>query len=268
MTTAEHTESCRLCGRPLEYRDTAADLTCAVCGRTGRGHIVCPAGHYVCEACHGAGFLARLPELLAASTDTSPHALAEALMAQADLPMLGCEHAHLAAGALMTALRNRGDLGVTEAHVTEVLERTARQAISAYCGLSGVCGVVPALGACYSVLVGAQCGRGPQTRAVMSLVSRLAAALAEEADPGCCKAYVRRALLVTAATLATDLGVTLPAPDPITCVDGPRHPHGCRGPACSWHPEHAAASEPAPAPPAADTPTFVAAAVTEQAGGG
>ncbi len=271
-------ESCLICGRALDYLDAAADLICAVCGRTGRGHVVCPRGHYVCEACHGASFTEHLPGLLAATSESSPFALAEILMAHPDLPMLGCEHASLAAGALLTALANRGDVGVTQAHVTEALERTARQAVSAYCGLSGVCGVVPALGACYSVLVGGQCGRGPQTKAAMTLVSRLAAATADEADPGCCKAYVRRTLQVAAATLANDLGVVLPLPEPVVCAHVQRHPHGCRGPLCTWHPEHTQAGKsplagegpPAGAgsPTAHPAPTFVAVEVTEQAGGG
>lgn len=241
-----HAESCLMCGSPLEYLDAAIDVTCSLCGTPGRGHVRCPRDHYVCESCHGAGFMAQLPALLAvaaAEGDASPFHIADTLMDHPDLPMLGCEHAHIAAGALMTAIRVAGVAGVTEAHLAEALERTAQQAVSAYCGLTGVCGVVPALGACYSVLVGGQCGRGPQTRAVMNLVSRLAAATAAEAEPGCCKAYVRVALRETVAALQTDLGITLPEGEPAVCDYSVRHPHGCRGPACEWHPGHTTISE-------------------------
>ena len=241
-----HTESCLICGSPLEYLDAAADLTCSLCGAPGRGHVRCPGDHYVCESCHGAGFMTQLPALLAlaaAEGDASPFRIADRLMDHPDLPMLGCEHAHIAAGALMTAIRVAGVPGVSEAHLAEALERTAQQAVSAYCGLTGVCGVVPALGACYSVLVGGQCGRGPQTKAVMNLVSRLAAATAAEAEPGCCKAYVRVAMRETVAALQTDLGITLPAGEPVVCGYVNRHPHGCRGPACEWHPDRTTISE-------------------------
>jgi len=180
----------------------------------------------------------RLPGLLDASRSPSPFAIAEDLIAQSDLPMLGCEHAHVAAGALMRALENAGVAGVTAAHRAEVLERTARQAVSAYCGLSGVCGVVPALGACYSVLVGGRCGKGPETRAAMTLVSRLAAATAAEAHPGCCKAYVRVGLREATAFLEEELGIALEAAAPVSCADTERHPHGCRGAGCAWHPDH------------------------------
>lgn len=239
-------ESCLVCGGPLEYLDAATDVTCSLCGTPGRGHVRCPRHHYVCESCHGAGFMAQLPALLAVAAtegDASPFHIADRLMDHPDLPMLGCEHAHIAAGALMTAIRVAGVAGVTEAHLAETLERTAQQAVSAYCGLTGVCGVVPALGACYSVLVGGQCGRGPQTRAVMTLVSRLAAATAAEAEPGCCKAYVRVALRETVDALKADLGIVLPDSEPATCNHPERHPHGCRGPACEWHPDHATITE-------------------------
>jgi predicted RNA-binding Zn-ribbon protein involved in translation (DUF1610 family) len=243
---APHAESCLICGGPLEYLDAAADVTCSLCGTPGRGHVRCLEHHYVCESCHGAGFMAQLPALLAvaaAEGDASPFHIADRLMDHPDLPMLGCEHAHIAAGALMTALRVADVAGVTEAHTAEALERTSQQAVSAYCGLTGVCGVVPALGACYSVLVGGQCGRGPQTKAVMNLVSRLAAATAAEAEPGCCKAYVRVGLREAVAALQTDVGITLPESESVACEYFDRHPHGCRGPSCEWHPGHTTISE-------------------------
>jgi hypothetical protein len=229
-------EACLVCGEALEYLEQAAAVTCSLCGSAERGHVVCGRGHYVCEECHGRGFTAQLPALLNASDSLSPLEIAESLMAHPDLPMLGCEHAHVAAGALLRALINQGESGVTQAHLEEALRRTARQAVSAYCGLSGVCGVVPALGAAYSVLVGGQCGRGPETRSAMRLVSLLASATAEEAEPGCCKAYVRRGLKETVSYMEATLGLRLPLGTPPLCRDMDRHPHGCRGPACDYHP--------------------------------
>src|SRR5680860_269894 len=154
-------QDCHICGTPLEYLEQGIPVRCTVCGREERGNVLCPEGHYVCEACHSPDFLTSLRTFLRESSETSPFLLAEELMDHHALPMLGCEHAHIAAGALMTALRNSEQAGVDETLVDEVLARPARQAVSAYCGLSGVCGVVTALGACYSVLVGARCGLGP-----------------------------------------------------------------------------------------------------------
>lgn len=251
-------------------------LTCALCGRAEIGHVCCPEGHYLCESCHGAGIRELVPRLLSASDSTSAQELAEDLLARPELPMLGCEHALIAAGALMTALKNRGDLGVTDRHVVEVLQRAERQAISAYCGLSGVCGVVPALGACYSVLVGAQCGKGPETRATMELVSRLAAVTAEEAEPGCCKAFVRSCLAETERFLDERLGIAPSGSKTVVCRDVDRHPHGCRGASCAYHPDHASVGREADAELGAEsesavrdgsTPVFAASTLVEAAAG-
>lgn len=239
-----YTESCRVCGTELQYLEEALTATCVICGRTDDAHVLCPDGHYICDACHGAEFLEDLRRRLDAADSVSPHQIAEGLMALPHLPMLGCEHAHIAAGSLMRALENSGLEGVTSAHRAEVLERTARQAVGAYCGLTGVCGVVPALGACYSVLVGGVCGKGPETQGAMRLVSRLAAVTAAHAEPGCCKAYVRAGLSEAAAFLEEHLGILTPPPADTLCTHVARHPHGCRGPACDWHPEHGAATRP------------------------
>jgi predicted RNA-binding Zn-ribbon protein involved in translation (DUF1610 family) len=239
-----HTEQCGVCGQELTYLEEGRPFVCSLCGRSEIGHVYCAGGHYLCERCHGAGARELLPQLLDASQTTSPRELAEELMALPQLPMLGCEHALIAAGSLMTSLKNRGDLGVTEQHVTEALQRTERQAISAYCGLTGVCGVVPALGSCYSVLVGAQCGKGPETRATMELVSRLASVTAEEAEPGCCKAFVRSCLAETESFLQERLGIPASEPTPIVCRDTDRHPHGCRGLGCGYHPQYEALGQP------------------------
>lgn len=233
-----HTESCRECGAALVYLEQARSSTCAVCGREDMAHVVCPQGHYVCDACHGSDFLGRLTSLLDSETSTSPREIAESLMADPQLPMLGCEHAHIAAGALMRALENSGTAGVTAAYRREALERTARQAVGAYCGLTGVCGVVPALGACFSVLVGARCGRGPETEATMRLVARLVSVTADHARPGCCKAYVRAGVRETESFLEEHLGIPSGRSARIVCVDADRHPHGCRGPGCEWHADH------------------------------
>ncbi len=205
-------------------------------------------GHYICERCHGAGFLASAGPALERSQETSPFRLAEDLLGQPALPMLGCEHAWVAAGAVMVSLRNRPETGVTQAHVDEALSRTTKQAISSYCGLTGVCGVVPALGACLSVLVGAHCGKGPETRLTMELVGRLAGVTAAEADPGCCKAFVRSGIREFAEFAEERLGLTFPDPEPVVCRDSARHPHGCRGPACAYHPEREEPPMPSLAP--------------------
>jgi hypothetical protein len=98
-------------------------------------------------------------------------AIAELMMSHPNLPMLGCEHAYIAAGALMAALKNSpyGKGKITNDTIREAFERTAKQAVGGYCGLTGVCGIAPAVGACFSLFLGARCGSDRSRRSLTPL---------------------------------------------------------------------------------------------------
>src|SRR5680860_895223 len=83
-------QDCHICGTPLEYLEQGIPVRCTVCGREERGNVLCPEGHYVCEACHSPDFLTSLRTFLRESSETSPFLLAEELMDHHALPMLGC----------------------------------------------------------------------------------------------------------------------------------------------------------------------------------
>jgi hypothetical protein len=167
-----------------------------------------------------------------------PVSMAELMMGHPSLPMLGCEHAYVAAGALMTALKNSpyGKGKVTDADIYEVFNRTSRQAVSGYCGLTGVCGIASAVGACFSVFLGSRCGSDIEQKITMNAVIRVSQAVAELTGPSCCKAYVRAALSEAVTIFAERFGIVLPAAKtPIVCKDSNRHPHGCREQRCPYY---------------------------------
>lgn len=227
-------EHCMTCGQTLEYRDRACELTCSVCGATEQGHIACPAGHYVCETCHDREALDHIRSLVAGTGSSSPFEIAEQAMALPGLPMLGCQHAFIAGGALAAALRNAGGHGFTGSHIEEVFERTRRQAHGGYCGLTGVCGITPAIGACVAVLAGSRCGTDEEQRLVMVATTRVSESIAGLTGPSCCKAYVRVSLDMAVGFLAENLGIELGRPAEIVCADSSRHPHGCREDGCPY----------------------------------
>ena len=149
--------------------------------------------------------------------------------------MLGCENAWIAAGALMAALRNEGTLPITDAQVLEALNRTHRQAIGGYCGLTGVCGIAPGIGACFSVILGAACPKDRETATTMKVVAKIVNAIAQETGPCCCKNFVRRALTEAVALVKEILNISLTrSPVPTVCTDVERHPHGCRQEKCRY----------------------------------
>lgn len=156
-------------------------------------------------------------------------------MNQDNIPMLGCENAWIASGALMAALKNEGTINVSDEQIVEVLNRTKRQAIGGYCGLTGVCGIAPAMGACFSVILGASCPKDQETATTMKIVGKIVYAIAEQTGPCCCKNFVRTALSKAITSVKERLDVCLlSSSEAIVCTHSSRHPHGCRESKCSY----------------------------------
>nr|WP_274594901.1 DUF5714 domain-containing protein [Desulfosporosinus fructosivorans] len=164
-----------------------------------------------------------------------PLEIAELLMDLNSIPMLGCENAWITAGALMAALKNEGTAKVTNEQIDEALNRTKKQAIGGYCGLTGVCGIAPAIGACFSVIFGATCSKDRETATTMRIVARILGTIANETGPCCCKNFVRKSLVEATKIVKEQLCVSLPlVNENIACKHSDRHPHGCRKEKCSY----------------------------------
>jgi hypothetical protein len=176
-----------------------------------------------------------IEEVISRTTSKDPLEIAELMMDHPKLPMLGCQHAYIAVGALLSALRNEGSRKIMESDQREVFKRTERQAVGGYCGLTGVCGIVPAIGACFSVLLGAKCGKDMEQKITMEATRRTMEVIENLTGPSCCKAYVRSSLCVAVDLLREKLGITLPVKKiSIPCQYQEKHPHGCREERCPY----------------------------------
>ncbi|GAB6151962.1 hypothetical protein JCM17380_07120 [Desulfosporosinus burensis] len=150
-------------------------------------------------------------------------------------PMLGCENAWIACGALMASLKNEGTIEISNKHIIEALHRTKKQAIGGYCGLTGVCGVAPAIGACFSIIMGASCPKDQETAVTMKVVGKIVNAIADQTGPCCCKNFVWTALSQGIKSAKEYLSVSLSSPsEAIICTHSSRHPHGCRESKCPY----------------------------------
>ncbi len=169
------------------------------------------------------------------TTSQNPFEVAENLMDLDKVPMLGCENAWIATGALMASLKNQGIITVTNDHISEALNRTKKQAIGGYCGLTGVCGIAPAIGACFSVILSAACPKDQETATTMKVVGKIVNAIADQTGPCCCKNFVRTALREAIISAKVYLNVTLPLPsETLICSHSTLHPHGCRKFKCPY----------------------------------
>lgn len=199
------------------------------------GYVFCSQGHFVCDECHGKRYFGIITDMLLMAQNTDPVLIAEGIIQATGIPMLGCEHAWIASGSLLAAIRSTGKIKVTGEQITEALNRTRKQAISAYCGLTGVCGVAPAIGAAFSVILGAGCPKDQETAVTMRVVSRIVNAIANETGPCCCKNFVRTALGLSRQLSEEYLQVKLSSGGAILCRDSHRHPHGCRETKCRYY---------------------------------
>jgi hypothetical protein len=232
------TENCAVCGEGLEYFEEAVKVVCNFCGKKERGYIKCPKGHYICDGCHGKNILDLIRKVALSTDQVDPLSIAELMMSNPELPMLGCEHAIIASVALISALKNRKSLDIRDNQIDEVLERTKKQSISGYCGLTGVCGVAVGIGAVFSVLLSATCSKDRESAIVMHCVSRVIDAIGNDVGPMCCKSFVRTALGVSYSLLKEYLNIDLPIHrEKISCFYSERHPHTCRGSKCLYYPK-------------------------------
>jgi hypothetical protein len=211
------------------------EYTCYHCGKKDFGNINCPKGHYICDQCHGLKLYDTIQGYIISTASQNPFEIAEHLLNSNKVPMLGCENAWIAAGALMAALKNEGSISITNTEILETLNRTRKQAIGGYCGLTGVCGIAPGIGACFSVILGAACPKDQETAATMKVVGKIVNVIADQTGPCCCKNFVRTALSEAVKMIRSYFNIFLPeSRDKILCNHSLRHPHGCRQNKCPY----------------------------------
>jgi len=204
------------------------------CGRRERAYVKCPEGHYICESCHNKEARSLIETFLLTTKLTNPFAIASLLLEDQRMPMLGCHHAYMAGGILACAIKNAYPK-IAAPPLEEIFARIEKQAHGGYCGLTGVCGIVPAIGAVFAVLTQSHCGTDREQKMVMEVTTAVSRKIWELTGPSCCRAYLWASLSVADSYLRNFFQIELPTTDvAFSCMAGPRHPHGCRGEKCPY----------------------------------
>ncbi len=238
MTMPKKHEPCLLCGAELQGLKSPERAACAYCGKSEESAFACPEGHLVCETCRNSGAMKMIDAVSMTTASKDPVAIAELMISHRALPLLGCEHAFLAAGALMAALKNSpyGAGKVTDEDIREVFNRTAHQTGDGSCALTGVCGIVPAIGACFSLFLDSRLGSDREQKITMEAVTAVAQAITDLTGPSCCKASVRAALFVAVNIFAERFGITLPvSKTAVFCRHSSLYVQGCREERCPYY---------------------------------
>ncbi len=225
-----------ICGTGLTYKSEAVALRCHYCGREFKSNIYCTRGHAICEECHNRSCVSFAKKVFRETFSKDPFYIFNHIIEEFPVSMLGCHHAFMVGAAVLGAIKNVGRLYNPEQALEEVFNRIERQAIGGYCGLTGVCGITVAVGACFSWLLGARCGMDQEQKMVMQVTSDVSKLIYELTGPSCCKAYSWKAIECATMYLEQYLKICLEKSSAeIKCKFQNLHPHGCRGTLCPYH---------------------------------
>lgn len=225
---------CLICGAPLSYRDKAASLTCAGCGKTFMSYAQCERGHYICDACHSKAGLLAIGYICQETSETDAFALAATLMRQPAIHMHGPEHHVLAGAALLTAFYNSGGkIDLTES-LTEIINR-GKEVPGGTCGYWGCCGAAVSAGTFLSIALKAT----PLSDKAWGLSNRLTAeclaAIGDLGGPRCCKRDAFLSIGRAIEFVRGHLGISMSLPAQVTCEFFPQNQE-CLGKRCPFHP--------------------------------
>jgi hypothetical protein len=228
---------CLFCGCLVEPLKTEEEGSCIFCGERERVAASCSSSHHCCDRCKSDETRSVISAMARTTTLTDPAAIAELMMGLPQLGMLDCDHAVIAAGAFMAALKNSPYGGkLTDKEVSEALDRTANQVVKESCSQTGVCGIIPAIGACFSLFLGVRFGADKEQQIAMDAATKVSQTLTDLTGPVCCKAYVRASLGMAATLFAERFGIMLPAsPSASVCRWSDKHPYGCREEKCPYY---------------------------------
>lgn len=238
MKNNNHAANCVSCGNKLKYLQSSQELTCLYCGKKEKSNIVCShdKSHYICDDCHNIYSFNYIKEFVTRTAAENPFEIVFSILENKDMPMLGCHHCYILTGSVLASLKNKKLFNIRGGDIEEAFFRLSKQAVGGYCGLSGVCGIVPAAGVIYSILTGSACGKDTEQKITMGLTSAVSNAIYELTGPSCCKAYMFRALEIIIAGIYKDFGEVLIGKDfEIKCGFAELHPHGCRKEKCPYY---------------------------------
>ena len=114
VQTDTSSENCLVCKATLDYFQSGQEFTCMKCNKTELGYVNCPNGHYICDSCHGEDTFDLIYDMSILAKGINPFLIANEIIDKTKLPMLGCEHAWVAAGALIAAIRNEKTIKITD----------------------------------------------------------------------------------------------------------------------------------------------------------
>ena len=207
--TGNKAEHCMVCGQDLIYRQQGEVVRCERCGCEGQSAVICPAGHYICDACHSDSSVKHLPELARATTALAPEDILEELIQLPGLPMHGPEH-HAMAGLALLLASERAGIKLPDNYIEETIRRSM-QIPGGTCGYHGACGGAVSMGVAVSMVTGGTPVDG-LARGMAHRATAMALLTCGDDEARCCKRALRKTVSSGRIFFAEQLGIDFPRP--------------------------------------------------------
>jgi len=200
-------DECLICGAPLTYIETEAQMECALCHKKEQSKTACKNGHYVCNECHSQG-IDTIIGVCKCETSKNPINILQKLMALPFCHMHGPEHHIMVGSALLTAYKNSGGEINLYKSLYEMQSR-GKQVPGGSCGFWGACGAGVSTGMFVSIVTGST----PLANEAWGLSNMMTAsalkAIGEVGGPRCCKRDSYLAIIEAVKFVKTYLGVEM-----------------------------------------------------------
>ena len=222
---------CSVCDSDVLYNVESREMKCEMCGKVEESHIWCESGHYICADCCAKDVMKKIKEEIYGIKLTNPVDIGDYLIAKCG--MSGHTPHVIALVSILAALKNVTGT-ITDEHIEEGIRR-GYEIPAGWCGYYGACGAGVAVGAAFSIVLGATPQSDKERSVANYATSVVLKSIAKLGGPCCCVASVRAALKESVVLVVKYLGITFtPSVRKGSCWAS-KLQAGCRGEKCRFY---------------------------------
>ena len=226
---------CLVCGKPLEYFETAKEMECAFCHEKFMSNAACEDGHYVCDKCHAEKALSAIKSIALETKSRNPYEISHEMMKNPFVHMHGNEHHILVGSALLAAFKNSGGK-IDLPSALDEMRRRGSQVPGGACGLWGACGAAVSSGMFISIVTGSTPLKDKEYALSNKMTSESLLNIALTGGPRCCKRNTYTAIKTAVDFSYIELGVKMEMPNQRIICDFYTRNKQCQGVRCPYFP--------------------------------
>lgn len=211
-----YSTGCLICGKELEYTDSARTIKCHLCGEVYETNSCCADEHFVCDNCHSRPGEARITGYALSSKSKNPVTIATEMMGEESINMHGPEHHYLITAALLTAYKNSGgEIDLKKALLTA--KQRSGNVPGGVCGMWGSCGAGIGAGIFISIITGATPLSKTEWGQANLATAKSLFDIAQNGGPRCCKRNVWLSILSVIDFTKEVTNISMEKPEKIQC---------------------------------------------------